>query len=345
MAAIFEPAHVAKFAHCGVPLLNARSIREVQMREQHWARWASLLILFSLVCRGLSPAQETSGSTEASDSARLPVKRVVLYKNGVGYFEHAARVRGSQELGIDFTTAQLNDVLKSLTVVDLGGGHISDIRYNSTAPLKERLRALRLPFGEQISRMDFLSAVRGARVEVAGKGESATGRLLTVEQEDRTTDSGTTYHAVFFSVVTDSGEMKSFELSPAVSVRLADRDLSEEVGRYLNLVGSSRARDLRRMTVAATGDRDRDIVVSYISEVPVWKSTYRIILPEKPADKPLLEGWAIVDNTIGEDWKDVELSLIAGAPPVFHSGSFAAAVRPQTRDRPAAIGHADAANA
>jgi len=113
------------------------------------------------------------------------------------------------------------------------------------------------------------------------------------------------------------GEMKNFELGPAVSVRLAERELNDEVGRYLNLVGSSRARDLRRMTISATGSGDREIFVSYISEVPVWKSTYRIIFPDKPGDKPLLQGWAIVDNTIGEDWKDVQLSLIAGAPQSF----------------------------
>jgi len=111
--------------------------------------------------------------------------------------------------------------------------------------------------------------------------------------------------------------MRNFELSPAVSVRLAERDLTDEVGRYLNLVGSSRAKDLRRMTISATGSGEREIFVSYISEVPVWKSTYRIILPEKAGEKPLLQGWAIVDNTIGEDWKDVQLSLIAGAPQSF----------------------------
>jgi hypothetical protein len=275
-----------------------------------------LLVLIFVIGGALCSAQQSSSSAD-TDAARLPVKRVVLYKNGVGYFEHSARVRGNQELGIDFTTGQLNDVLKSLTVVDLGDGKISDIRYNSIAPLDERLRALRLPFGEQITRAEFLSALRGSRVEVAGKGESATGRLLSVEQEDRTNDSGATYHVTDFSIVTDSGEMKNFELGPGISVRLADHELNDEVGRYLNLVGSSRARDLRRMTVSATGNGDRDIFVSYISEVPVWKSTYRIILPEKPNEKPLLQGWAIVDNTIGEDWKDVQLSLIAGAPQSF----------------------------
>ncbi|HEX3740623.1 MAG TPA: carboxypeptidase regulatory-like domain-containing protein [Terriglobales bacterium] len=279
-------------------------------------RWFFLVLILG-VGGALCSAQQSSSSSD-TDAARLPVKRVVLYKNGVGYFEHSARVHGNQELGIDFTTGQLNDVLKSLTVVDLGDGQISDIRYNSIAPLDERLRALRLPFGEQITQAEFLSALRGSRVEVAGKGESATGRLLSVEEEeDRTNDSGGTYHVTDFSIVTDAGEMKNFELSPSVSVRLADHELNDEVGRYLNLVGSSRARDLRRMTVSATGNGDRDIFVSYISEVPVWKSTYRIILPEKPNEKPLLQGWAIVDNTIGEDWKDVQLSLIAGAPQSF----------------------------
>jgi hypothetical protein len=252
----------------------------------------------------------------AEDSARLPVKRVVLYKNGVGYFEHSAHVRGNQDLGIDFTTAQLNDVLKSLTAVDLGDGRISGVRYNSIAPLDERLKALRLPFGEDVNRADFLSALRGSRVEVRSGSSSTSGRLLSIEQEQRTTEKGA-YQVTLFSVITDSGEMRNFELGSGVAVRLAERDLTDEVGRYLNLVGSSRARDLRRMTISATGSGEREIFVSYISEVPVWKSTYRIILPAKAGEKPLLQGWAIVDNTIGEDWKDVQLSLIAGAPQSF----------------------------
>src|SRR6266567_2152821 len=117
--------------------------------------------------------------------------------------------------------------------------------------------------------------------------------------------------------MTDAGEMKNFELNPATSVRIAERDLNDEVGRYLSLIGSSRARDVRRMALTASGSGDRDVFVSYISEVPIWKSTYRIILPDKVGEKPLLQGWAIVDNTVGEDWKDVQLSLVAGAPQSF----------------------------
>ncbi len=82
-----------------------------------------------------------AGSPAVGDSSsnlsRLPVKRVVLSKNGVGYFE---RVHGTQDLNIDFTTAQSNDVLKSLAAVDLGEGHVSFLRYNSIAPLHQPSR-------------------------------------------------------------------------------------------------------------------------------------------------------------------------------------------------------------
>jgi hypothetical protein len=263
-----------------------------------------------------------SAPAQSHDSGRLPVRRVVLYKNGVGYFEHAARVQGTQELNIAFTTAQLNDVLKSLTVVDLGEGRISSVRYNSIAPLGERLKGLRLPFGEDVGRDEFLSGMRGARIDVRTGATTSTGKLLSVEKVKHQNAKGEDlYETTEFAIVTDAGEMRSFVLSPLVSVHLDDHELTSEVARYLDLVASSRAKDLRQMTITATGSGERNVFVSYISEVPIWKSTYRIILPDeataKPDAKPLLQGWAIVDNTIGEDWKDVHLSLVAGAPQSF----------------------------
>ncbi len=290
-------------------------------------RFSTLAVFAALSPAALSLAQKKSDPLKplpapvmaaASDtSARLPVKRVVLYKNGVGYFEHTARVHGTQDLSIDFTTAQLNDVLKSLTAVDLGEGRVSSVRYNSIAPLDERLRSLRLPFGEQVTQSEYLLALRGARVEVRSGSATAAGRLLSVEKLRKQRTKEDFEDVTVFSIVTDAGEMKNFELGSGTSVRIAERELTDEVSRYLSLIGSSRARDVRRMSFSAVGSGDRDIFVSYISEVPIWKSTYRILFSEKPGDKPLLQGWAIVDNTIGEDWKDVQLSLVAGAPQSF----------------------------
>ena len=125
------------------------------------------------------------GTTETSNASneKLPVRRVVLYKNGVGYFEHLGRVRGSQDVHVDFTSAQLNDVLKSLTVLDLSGGRIKGVDYNSEAPLARRLATLRLALGEKPTTAEFLGALRGARLEVRnGNGPALSGKLLSVER-------------------------------------------------------------------------------------------------------------------------------------------------------------------
>ena len=272
---------------------------------------------------GQTPVAPASGSS----AARLPVTRVILYKNGVGYFEHSGHVRGSQDVNVDFTTAQLNDVLKSLTVLDRGKGRITGVSYNSTAPIERQLGLLRLPVGENPTTAQFLTALRGARVEIHNGSVTSSGRLLSIEERDlpKTDPSkgdreeqqgpGEKTKHTQVSIVSDGGELRVFDLTPATSVRVLEKDVNEEVGKYLGLIASTRDQDVRRMTISTAGDGDRDLLVSYISEVPVWKSTYRIVVPKE--GKPLLQGWAIVDNTVGEDWKNVELSLVAGAPQSF----------------------------
>jgi hypothetical protein len=115
-------------------------------------------------------------------------------------------------------------------------------------------------------------------------------------------------------LITDTGELRTTEVSPSFSVRLLEKGLPGKIERYLDLISASRSPDLRRMLVSTEGTGERSVFVSYISEVPVWKATYRIVLNPKGGKSPLLQGWAIIDNTVGQDWTNVELSLIAGAP-------------------------------
>ena len=253
---------------------------------------------------------------EGGGGSSLPVKRVVLYKNGVGYFEHTGRVHGNQDLGIEFTTAQLNDVLKSLTLVDLNGGRISGVRYNSIAPLSERLKSLQIPLTENVTSAAFLIALRGTQVEVRSGAMSAAGKVFSVETVQKEAPKGGAISVTQLAIISDTGELRVFELGPGVTVRAAENEIRQDVNRYLNLVGSTRSKDVRRMTISAAGTGDRDLFVSYISEVPVWKSTYRIVVPKAPGT-PFLQGWAIIDNTVGEDWKDVKLALVSGAPQSF----------------------------
>ncbi len=253
-----------------------------------------------------NPAQTTE--------ARLPVTRVVLYKSGIGYFEHLGRVRGDQDVTIEFTSGQLDDVLKSLTALDLDGGRVGGVSYNSDAGVTRRLSGLRLPLGPSATRSQLLMALRGARISVRGTTAPLTGRLLSVERENHQSG-GVSTPMDMLHVVTEAGDIHTVALDGGVTVRILDADLNDEVANYLTIIGSARDEDVRRLTLSTSGTGERDLFVSYVSEVPVWKSTYRLVLRDDAA--PLLQGWAIVDNTIGEDWNGVELSLVAGAPQAF----------------------------
>jgi len=278
---------------------------------------ACTLALALLVCPGVCQGQQSPGDASPPPSqpatVSLPVRRVVLYKTGVGYFEHQGQVRDAQNVTIRFTSRQLNDVLTSLTTID-PKGRISGISYNSVAPLDQRLGALRLPLGPATTAFDVLTSLRGARIEVIADAPAVQGRLLGIERKVFR-DRDTPREVQEFSLLTDTGVVRSYELSPAVSVRVIERDLRQEIGRYLDVIGSTREQDVRNMVISTTGAGERPLFVSYISEVPVWKSTYRLVIPA--TGSPFLQGWAVVDNTIGEDWTAVELSLVAGSPQSF----------------------------
>jgi hypothetical protein len=213
----------------------------------------------------------------------------------------------------------LNDVLQSLTVLDEGGGRIAGVNYNSTTPLAEQLKSLSLGMSDDPTSAELFQALRGQRVEVlGGPGGAITGRLLSIES--RTEKSGTgdaTVDKFYLTIVASSGAARVIELTPALSVRPLDANLQGQLDRYLELLSSTHSTGLRHLTLDALGQGQRELRVSYISEVPVWKSTYRMVFPLTPNGNAIVQGWAVVDNTVGADWDNVQLSLVAGAPQSF----------------------------
>jgi len=283
--------------------------------------------VFALTLDAQSPAKPAAKSKAAEEAATpasaaaikdLPVRKVVLYKNGVGYFEHAGSVSGNQRVTIDFTSSQLNDVLQSLTALDDGGGRIAGVNYNSTTPIEQQLKTLALGLQDYPATIAVYQALRGQRVEVTGAGATLAGRLVNIEFRKEIDKNGQTSEDHYFLIVeTDSGALRTAEITDAVSVRMLDASLQKQFASYLEIVGSAQNQQLRHLVLEDRGAGERQLRVSYISEVPVWKSTYRIVFPREANGKATMQGWAVVDNTVGADWDNVQLSLVAGAPQSF----------------------------
>src|SRR2546421_1037785 len=92
----------------------------------------------------------------------LPLTRIVLYKHGVGYFEREGAVEGDATLTLTFKQAEVSDVLKSLTVLDLDGGHVASVSYDSTKPLEQLLAEVALSIPDEGSLVGLLPQIKGA---------------------------------------------------------------------------------------------------------------------------------------------------------------------------------------
>jgi hypothetical protein len=273
-----------------------------------------------------APAHATQPHAHAIAGAHdtdLPVTRVSLYKNGVGFFEHTGTVTGNAAVTLSFTSSQLNDVLQSLTAIDLNGGRISGAEYNSTTPLDQQLKSLSLGLPARTTIYGLFNALRGSRVEVLGSGSSFSGRIVDIESHKTGTGKDQTgaLEGRFLTVASDSGEVRIFQVTPTLSVRLLDTAAHADLTQYLQLLDSNRNQGLRHLTLQDNGTGTRELHLSYISDVPIWKSTYRILLTNagasSTAQAATLQGWSVVDNTTGADWINVHLALIAGTPQSF----------------------------
>src|SRR5262245_66195203 len=121
----------------------------------------------------------------------LPIRRVVLYKHGVGYFEREAAIDGDQTVSLSFKQREVSDVLKSLTVLDLDGGTVSAVSYDSTTPVEQLLAEIALSIPDSGSLKGLLPQIKGARVSVKPTGGAALQRaILGIDTSQTRTRSG-----------------------------------------------------------------------------------------------------------------------------------------------------------
>lgn len=241
--------------------------------------------------------------------ADMPVREVILYKHGVGYFERRGDLKPGDTIRLDFKASEMNDVLKSLTLT--GNVKVAGVRYDAADPASKRLEDFPFRVGEQVSLASFLDQMKGAELELMIGTQSVSGTIVSAR-----TRAGDKDHAEQQLVVllTNSGEIRTYDLGATTGVKLTDPKLQSMLRDYLAVLGNARSRERRNVYIDA-GNSSGQIAASYMTPAAVWKSSYRLIFGTQA--QPLLEGWAIVDNTSGEDWSNVKLSVVSGRPISF----------------------------
>jgi uncharacterized coiled-coil protein SlyX len=264
-------------------------------------------------------ANPTQLTTANAPSQTLPIRRVILYSNGVAYIERRGTVTGHAEISLSFKQSQVDDVLKSMVVLDLGQGRIGAVSYNSSAPPAARLADI--PFsidagseGENGGGLaGVLSQLQGAHVAITTANRTAIGSILTIEERKPQKEGTKASHCLV--ITSENGELMSFDLDDVRSIKLIDEGARRDLNEFASATASARRRDAKTIVVTSDGPGNREMLVSYTIAAPIWKTTYRVVLDS--SGKPFFQGWAIVDNVSEEDWKNISLSLVSGSPVSF----------------------------
>lgn len=255
-----------------------------------------------------------------STQSPLALERVVLYRNGIGYFERHGEVDDDM-LRIRVRRDQVDDLLKSLTVIDENGRALSvSMPLDPESWASAALSTLEPGRG---SLAQVLDGLRGTEVMLHTSVGRLRGRIVMVERlieepDDRRRDEPGAPQLRDWKVTLLEGDrLKTVQLSKVADVTLLDGDLAMQLNRRLDASAGEGMFQQIEVAIRLAGADKHKLKVSYVVAAPMWKPTYRVVLPEQGDGSALLQGWAVVDNTSGEDWTSVDLALTSGEPIAF----------------------------
>ena len=295
------------------------------MRRAHLTNSA---ILLATACAAAA-ARAQAPATQPAAAADVPVREVVLFSSGVGYFEHFGTVHGDGVAELRFKTSQINDILKSLVLQDLDGGQVRAVTYPSQDPIAKTLKSFQVDITANPPLADLLNQLRGAKVTITLNGEKTTGTILGVERrrvvvKGEKGDDQTAWQPVL-NLVND-GQIAAVPMDNVSLFKLDDPQLQEELTKALTALAGARDVDKKPVRISFGGSGDRRVRLGYVVETPVWKTSYRLILAPRltaaeattrPTSDGQLQGWAIVENQTDNDWNDVQMKLVSGRPISF----------------------------
>ena len=259
-------------------------------------------------------------ASEPSPARVLPLTQVVLFSSGVAYFQREGTIEGDTRVDLTFPVADVNDILKSLVFHDLGGGKLRAVSYDSQEPIERTLKAFALDLTTNPTLGELINQARGEKVEVTLQNNAAqpaamSGTIMGMEAQNHPGPKGTAGTETDVLNLVCAEGVRSVPLAQVSRLRFLNAALDAEFHKALDVLAAAHNSQKRTVSLHLTGAGKRTVKIGYVIENPIWKTSYRLLLNKK--EKPTLQGFAVVENTTDEDWKDVRLTLVSGRPVSF----------------------------
>jgi hypothetical protein len=260
----------------------------------------------------------TTMLTGTAEAAELVLKRAVLGTGGVGYFEYAAEVTGKETLTLRARLDQVDDILKSVLILDPAGTGSATLPGKAGAD--ETFASLPFAKSDLDSMPALIAALKGAEIRLSGP-RKLEGRIASVQTETVTSKDGGTMTRTRVSVFSGAA-IEQFILEEAEGLEFKDARLGEQVETALKALRTAQDRSGRDISIQLAEGGKRTVRIGYVAEAPVWKAAYRLTLPKADEDKARLQGWVVLENMTGNPWKDVEVTLSSASPVTFRQALY-----------------------
>jgi len=244
----------------------------------------------------------------------LPIVHMTLYKHGVGYFQRRGKLEG-ESIKLTFRREEMDDLLKSLTVIDHGGGQVRGVDYDTPQSQAERLAGNSIILDDRRSLRDLLVALRGRAVQLqVSDGSHLQGILVGLDEADEKP----LEQSLVSLLQQESEKVMVVPLNRIEGVELRDTTAAADLRFFLQ---TALGQETHRSITIRLSPGSHDLEVSYIAPAPTWRVSYRLVVATGAANgqepKALLQGWGIFDNRLEEDLTDISLALTAGMPVSF----------------------------
>lgn len=264
--------------------------------------------------------------------ANLPVREMVLYKHGVGFFVRQGEVSG-EKVALTFRKDEINDVLKSLAVFDQSGGQVLGIHYQTPMDTHARLASSSIKLSQKNSLRDLLRDLRGRDCQLLfevtkGSQDMITGRIIGIDEVQTQEE-----FSANVSILTASG-VQVFPYETLRGIKIADEQSSHDLSYFLD---TSMSENDRRVVTVRLSEGEHDLAVYYVAPSPTWRVSYRLVAEtdeDGSTGTALLQGWGLFDNRLEEDLDNVRVTLVAGQPISFIYELYASRIphRPTVQD-------------
>ena len=236
------------------------------------------------------------------------IRSVTLSSGGVAEIERSARVNGSESIEIEVPIDQVDDVLKSLIVRDSQGG-VTSMSLAGSGPAEETFRTLPFTADDLQDPGRLVGTLQGTRVRISSNGKTVEGLAMGLS----TSKAGEGKEIRALAVLGDDGRINSIELGTDAAVEILDESMRKKVAEAMRAVGKAKVEGARTISILVDGKSEREVGISYVVPASVWKTAYRIV--NKPdQNKAMVQAWAVIENSTGENWNNVDVVLSSGAP-------------------------------